>query len=121
MWDAVKITKKTKEAKYYNATQLSEMLEIDRSTVVQYIKKGVIKAHQEKKGDVYEITHEEYLRIKNLFIRPYENWEMPYTEEDKKFILANTDLSYKELSQKLGRNVNSVKIMKCRLKKEMKE
>jgi len=119
MWKAVTETRtKTDEDKhYYNAQEIGVMLNMDRATVIKYIKNGFIKATQKKKSSTYKITHEEYLRIKEFFVRPNKKWEFPYTDEDNAIILTS-GLPDKKIAEIIGRSVVSVRIQRCRLKKE---
>lgn len=99
------------------STALARELGLDRSTVVKYINTGKIRAFKHIKGKWYRICEKEFIRA-NIYKKPYDKWSRNYTELEIYTILNNKGKSHEYIAKIINRNINSVKIKRCRMRKQ---
>jgi arginine repressor len=114
----MKIYNERGEKFYVNAQDLARDIKVDRTTVAEMINKGQIKALRHNKGDKYRIPENEAKKIKNSYNRPVEKWYKKWSETDIHILINNKDKTACQVAEMIKRNENSVKIERCRLRKE---
>lgn len=93
---------------------------IDPSTVKNWLYDGKIKAKNHDSKHHWQIYNLEIKRLKKegLFKKPYEKWSRSYTDIEIQIIVNNKDKSDEYIAELIGRNANSVKIKRCRMRTE---
>lgn len=101
-----------------NAQSFAREVGVDRTTVVNWIKKGRIKAAKHKKGDWWYIGESQFKEENiNRLKKPYPKYSIPYSEAEI-FIIKNAqpkDINI--VAKRLGRTPNAIRIKLHRMRK----
>lgn len=110
----------SKKNKALSATDFAIEFDVDRSTVIEHILTNKIKTYKHELGKQWRIPIEEVKRYKRegIFIKPYKKWNKPYSETEIYIIVNNVGKSNEYISKLINRSENSVKIKRCRMRKE---
>lgn len=102
------------------ATDVAIEFEVDRSTILDWLYAGKIRAKKHEPGHHWKIYNLEVKRLKKegAFQKPYPKWSRNYSETERHVIINNKDKPAAYIAKLIGRNANSVKIMRCRMRKE---
>ena len=103
-----------------SAAEYAREAGLDPKTIRDYIQQGKIKGHRKGKGTHWRIDEKEKKHIPNIQ-PPYPKHYKHYTKAEIYIIESNMDKSNRTLARMLHRSKNSVKIKKCRLRREQHE
>lgn len=102
---------------YDSAAEYARECGLDRTTIVQYIKEGILKAHKSPgRGGRYKL-HVKANPHPSKLKKPYSKYSKAYSETEIYILLNNKGKPAKVVAKMIGRNANSVKIKRCRLRK----
>lgn len=98
---------------YNTPADLARQTGYNRTTIVEWIKKGKVKGHKSKKSKNWRIRLSEFSRVKPKCAKHGKTWS-----KIEIYILENnTHLNVNTLAKMLGRTPKAVACKKCRLKK----
>jgi hypothetical protein len=102
-----------------NAQSLAREIGVHRTTVVDWIKKGHLKAAPHKKGRRWYIG-EDWFRTSRVerLKKPYPKYSKPYSQAEIDTLLAFPDKSDAVLAKMLGRSENAIHIKRWRLRRQ---
>lgn len=101
-----------------SAAEYARECGVHRTTVVEWIKKGKIKAcKRDGEHQPHKIPEKEKKKIKDLKA-PYPKHYQRYTSSEIYIMVNNKHLTNQEMGKMLKRSENSVCIKRCRLRKE---
>lgn len=100
-----------------SAAEFARECGVHRTTVVEWIKNGKLKAYKMREGKTHYKLPEQNAKIKNLR-PPYPKYYKWYTETEIYILINNKHLSNSEMAKMLKRSENSVCIKRCRLRRE---
>jgi transposase len=91
---------------------------VHRTTVVEWIKKGRVKALPHKKGERWYIGEKQFGKdnVERLK-KPYPKYSKPYSEAEL-HVIRNATEDIKTVAKMLGRSPNAIKIKRHRMRKE---
>jgi len=99
-----------------SASEFARELNVDKKTVVNYIKQGKIRAYKREGKKLYKIPEKEKLKIKALE-KPYPKWQTPWTKVEENMIIYSSRLTNSELAKILGRTEGSLRVHKTVMRK----
>lgn len=105
------------ETGYDSAAEFAREARVHRTTVVAWIKKGIIQGHKGRERNcTWKMSFKENINPKKLK-KKYDKYSKPYTDLEVYILKNNKHLSSKVIAKMINRNENSVKIKRCRLRK----
>ena len=109
---------------YSTAADYARLVGYDRTTVMDWIRAGKIKAFSrvgKPKNSHYRICDYEFAPKKIAQIRaqkPYLKYKKPYSNTEKYIIQNNDHLTAKQIAKMINRNPNSVRVKRSRMRRE---
>jgi len=103
--------------RYDSACEYARECGFHRTTVVEYIKKGILKARKNPgRSGRYKLSVWANPQP-SKFKKPYPKHSKNYSGTEIYILLNNKDKPAKVVAKMIGRNANSVRIKRCRLRK----
>lgn len=100
-----------------SAAEFARETNYDVSTIIDYIQKGIIRAYKKKPRQHYKIPENQKKKLK-LLKKSYPKYSKSYSDIEIRIIMNNKDLTNKIIAKMIGRTENSVKVKRCRMRKE---
>lgn len=100
-----------------SAAEFARETNYDVSTIIDYIQKGTIRAYRKKFKQHYKIPENQVKKIK-LLQKPYQKFSKNYSDAEIRIIMNNKDLPNKVIAKMIGRTETSVRVKRCRMRKE---